>query len=375
MLDFAIPCLLGLEKLVGDEVKRLGLADVRVENGRVLCRGTEADFARLNVNLRCGARVLLVLGTFRATDFEALFQGAKAVAWEDWIGRDDEFPVTGYSIHSTLHSVPACQSIIKKAAAERLGAKYGLETLPETGKRRQIRFSLMKDEAMLCLDTSGEGLYKRGYRAVGVAAPLRETLAAAMVLLTRYRGLDPFCDPFCGSGTIAIEAALIAKNRAPGLNRSFAAQTWDALDKKIWLDAADEAMDKEYHGDYDIWGGDIDPAAIEIARRNAALAEVDDTVRFAVADAARFRRDGAYGRVVTNPPYGERLLERREAEELYRAFGRATAALPDTWRVAVLSSNTEFERCFGREADKRRKLYNGMLKCDLFLYGKKVSYS
>lgn len=375
MLDFAIPCLLGLEKLVGDEVKRLGLADVRVENGRVLCRGTEADLARLNVNLRCGARVLLVLGTFRAADFEALFQGAKAVAWEDWIGRDDEFPVTGYSIHSTLHSVPACQSIVKKAAAERLGAKYGLETLPETGKRRQIRFSLMKDEAMLCLDTSGEGLYKRGYRAVGVAAPLRETLAAAMVLLTRYRGLDPFCDPFCGSGTIAIEAALIAKNRAPGLNRSFAAQTWDALDKKIWLDAADEAMDKEYHGDYDIWGGDIDPAAIEIARRNAVLAEVDDTVRFAVADAARFRRDGAYGRLVTNPPYGERLLERREAEELYRAFGRATAALPDTWRVAVLSSNTEFERCFGREADKRRKLYNGMLKCDLFLYGKKVSYS
>lgn len=375
MLDFAIPCLLGLEKLVGDEVKRLGLADVRVENGRVLCRGAEADLARLNVNLRCGARVLLVLGAFRATDFEALFQGAKAVAWEDWIGRDDEFPVTGYSIHSTLHSVPACQSIVKKAAAERLGAKYGLETLPETGKRRQIRFSLMKDEAMLCLDTSGEGLYKRGYRAVGVAAPLRETLAAAMVLLTRYRGLDPFCDPFCGSGTIAIEAALIAKNRAPGLNRSFAAQTWDALDKRIWLDAADEAMDKEYHGDYDIWGGDIDPAAIEIARRNAALAEVDDTVRFAVADAARFRRDGAYGRVVTNPPYGERLLERREAEEIYRAFGRATAALPDTWRVAVLSSNTEFERCFGREADKRRKLYNGMLKCDLFLYGKKVSYS
>lgn len=375
MLDFAIPCLLGLEKLVGDEVKRLGLADVRVQNGRVLCRGAEADLARLNVNLRCGARVLLVLGTFRATDFEALFQGAKAVAWEDWIGRDDEFPVTGYSIHSTLHSVPACQSIVKKAAAERLGAKYGLETLPETGKRRQIRFSLMKDEAMLCLDTSGEGLYKRGYRAVGVAAPLRETLAAAMVLLTRYRGLDPFCDPFCGSGTIAIEAALIAKNRAPGLNRSFAAQTWDALDKRIWLDAADEAMDKEYHGDYDIWGGDIDPAAIEIARRNAALAEVDGTVRFAVADAARFRRDGAYGRVVTNPPYGERLLERREAEELYRAFGRATAALPDTWRVAVLSSNTEFERCFGREADKRRKLYNGMLKCDLFLYGKKVSYS
>ena len=372
MLDFAIPCLLGLEKLVGDEVKKLGLADVRVENGRILCRGAEADIARLNINLRCGARVLVVLNTFRATDFEALFQGVKAVAWEDWIGREDEFPVAGYSINSTLHSVPACQSIVKKAAAERLGARYGLQTLPETGKRRQIRFSIMKDEVMIGLDASGEGLYKRGYRAVGVAAPLRETLAAAMVLLTRYRGLDPLCDPFCGSGTIAIEAALIAKNRAPGLNRSFAAQSWACLDSSIWLDAAEEAMDREFHGAYEIWGGDADPAAVEIARRNAEIAGVDDTVRFEVADAARFHWEGPYGRVVTNPPYGERLLERGEAEALYRAFGKAMSKLPDTWRVAVLSSHTEFERCFGRSAGKKRKLYNGMIKCDLFLYGKKI---
>ncbi|MBE7003771.1 MAG: class I SAM-dependent RNA methyltransferase [Ruminococcaceae bacterium] len=371
MLDFAITCLLGLEKLVGDEVKKLGLNDVRVENGRVLCRGNEADVARLNLNLRCGARVLLVLSRFRATDFETLFQETKAVAWEDWIGRDDKFPVTGYSINSTLHSVPACQSIVNKAAAERLGAHYGLTTLPETGKRRQIRFSIMKDEVMLALDTSGEGLYKRGYRAVGVAAPLRETLAAAMVLLTRYRGQDPFCDPFCGSGTIAIEAALIAKNRAPGLNRSFDAQSWDCLDRRIWLDAAEEAMDREFHGSYEIWGGDVDPAAIEIARHNAALAEVDDTVSFEVADATRFHWGGLYGRVVTNPPYGERLMDQKEAEALYRAFGRAMDKLPDTWRIAVLSSHTEFERCFGRPADKKRKLYNGMLKCDLFLYEKK----
>ncbi len=372
MPDFAVPCLLGLEKLVGDDVKKLGLADVRVENGRVLCRGTEADIARLNVNLRCGARVLLVLATFRATDFETLFQGAKAVPWEEWIWREDEFPVTGYSISSTLHSVPACQGIVKKAACERLGAKYGLETLPETGRRRQIRFSIMKDEVTIGLDTSGEGLYKRGYRAVGVAAPLRETLAAAMVLLTRYRGRDPLCDPFCGSGTIAIEAALIAKNRAPGLNRSFAAQSWDCLDKRIWLDAADEAMDKEFHGANEIWGGDIDPEAVEIARHNAELAEVNDTVSFEVADATRFHWGGQYGRVVTNPPYGERLLEQREAAELYRAFGRAMDKLPDTWRVAVLSSHTEFERCFGHEAAKKRKLYNGMIKCDLFFYGSKV---
>ncbi|MBQ7714159.1 MAG: class I SAM-dependent RNA methyltransferase [Oscillospiraceae bacterium] len=370
MPDFVIPCLLGLEKLVGDEVKKLGLADVRVENGRVLCHGAAADIARLNVNLRCGARVLLVLGTFRATEFEALFQGVKGIAWEDWIGRDDAFPVAGYSINSTLHSVPACQSIVKKAVCDRLGGKYGLQTLPETGARKQIRFSIMKDEVTIGLDASGEGLYKRGYRAVGVQAPLRETLAAAMVLLTKYRGLDPLCDPFCGSGTIAIEAALIAKNRAPGLNRSFAAQSWTQLDRRIWLDAADEAMDKEFHGEYEIWGGDLDPAAVEIARHNAILAEVDDTVRFAVADATRFHWGGQYGRVVTNPPYGERLMERREAEALYRAFGRAMEKLPETWRVAVLSSHTEFERSFGRAAVKKRKLYNGMIKCDLFFYGK-----
>ena len=279
----------------------------------------------------------------------------------------------GYSINSTLHSVPACQSIVKKAVVERLGAAYGLEKLPETGKRYQIRFSIMKDEVMLCLDASGEGLYKRGYRAVGVAAPLKETLAAALVKLSHYNGRDPFCDPFCGSGTIAIEAALIARNRAPGLNRSFAAQHWAMVDKKIWLDAADEAMDNEFHDKtYEIWGGDIDPHAVEIARHNAELAEVDDTVRFEVDDATRFHWGGQYGRVVTNPPYGERLLEQKEAEELYRAFGRAIDKLPETWRVYVLSSHTEFERCFGRIADKKRKLYNGMLKCDLFMYGKRV---
>lgn len=372
MLTFAVPCLLGLESLVGNEIKKLGLSDVTVENGRILCKGTEADIARLNINLRCGARVIVVLGSFRATDFEALFQGTKAIAWENWIPRDGEFPVTGYSINSTLHSVPACQSIVKKAIVERLGQKYGLAQLPETGRRCQIRFSIMKDEVMIGLDSSGEGLYKRGYRAVGVAAPLRETLAAAMVQLAHYNGRDPLCDPFCGSGTIAIEAALIAKNRAPGLSRSFASQHWGMLDKKIWLDAADEAMDKEFNGRYEIWGGDIDPQAVEIARHNAELAEVDDIVKFEVDDATRFHWGGLYGRIVTNPPYGERLLEQKEAEELYRAFGKAMDKLPDTWRIYVLSSHTEFERCFGRIADKKRKLYNGMLKCDLFMYGKKL---
>ena len=365
-----VPCLLGLESLVAEEMRRMGMEEVRAENGRVHCRGTMADIARLNIGLRCGARVLMELGSFPAPDFEALFQGTAALPWEDFIPRDGEFPVKGYSLNSTLHSVPACQAIVKKASAQRLGKAYGLETLPETGSRYQIQFSIVKDTATLYLDTSGDGLYKRGYRAKNMGAPLRETLAAALVLLSRYRGKDPFCDPFCGSGTIPIEAALIAKNRAPGLDRRFAAQRWKNMDSRLWMDAADEAQDKEFHGTYDIWGGDIDPAAVELAGHNAALAGVEDCVRFEVADAAAFHRSSEYGQLVTNPPYGERLLEKSEAEEVYRRFGAAVRTLPPKWRVLVLSSHTEFERCFGRPADKKRKLYNGMLKCDLFQYGK-----
>ncbi len=370
MARYMIPCLLGLEKLVGDEVKRLGLTGVQVENGRIFCDGTDADCARLNINLRCGARVLLVLGEFPARSFEELFQGVKAIAWEDYIPKDGAFPVKGYSITSQLHSAPACQSIVKKAMVERLKGRYGLEQFPESGAKYQVRFSLFKDQAVIGLDGSGEGLYKRGYRAVGVEAPLRETLAAAMVLLSRYRGRDPFCDPFCGSGTIPIEAALIAKNRAPGLERSFDAQKWAFLPQNAWLDAAEEAMDKEFHGKYDIWGGDIDPRAVDIARSNAVKAGVEDCVRFEVADMKNFRRNSPYGQLVTNPPYGERLMDRAEAEALYRELGRVWQRLPDGWRTLVLSSHTEFERTFGRPADKKRKLYNGMLKCDLFMYGK-----
>ena len=367
-LTFAVPTLFGLEGLCADEMRRLNLPQVRAENGRVLCSGTWADLPRLNLNLRTGERVLIVLGTFPAGDFEALFQGTRALPWERFIPKGGQFPVKGHCLNSALHSVPSCQAIVKKAVAARLGAKYGLNTLPETGALYQIQCAIMKDTATLMLDTSGSGLYKRGYRAHGVDAPLRETLAAAMVILSRYRGRDPLCDPFCGSGTIPIEAALIAKNRAPGLNRTFSAQKWACVDKKLWLEAADEAMDKEFYGDYEIWGGDLDPQAVELARHNAQLAEVDDLVRFEQADARTFHWGGLYGRVVTNPPYGERIMERREAEDLYRAFGKAWAKFPDRWQLFLLSSHTEFERTFGRPADKKRKLYNGMLKCDLFMY-------
>ena len=343
MPDFAVPCLFGLEGLVGDELRRLGLEDVRAETGRVLCRGTLGDIPRLNLNLRCGERVLLLLGQFPARSFEALFQAVRDVAWEDFIPRDGQFPVKGHALSSQLHSVPDCQKIVKKAAAERLGRVYGLERLPETGEKYQIQFAILHDQCSLYLDTTGPGLHKRGYRAVGVAAPLRETLAAAMVTLSRYRGRDPFRDPFCGSGTIAIEAALIAKNRAPGLDR---------------------------YGAYDIWGGDIDPRAVSIAQSNAVKAGVEDVVRFERADMRTLRCQGEYGQIVTNPPYGERLGEKEEAEALYRAFGQVYRNVPPKWRVLVLTSHPEFERFFGRRADKKRKVYNGMLKCELYQFSR-----
>ena len=366
--QFAVPTLFGLEALAADELRRLGLKDVRAENGRVFCQGGLSDMARMNLGLRTGERILLVLGSFPAPTFDALFEGVRTLPWERFIPREGQFPVKGFSLDSALHSIPDCQAIIKKAVATRLGSKYGLATLPETGPLYQIQFAIRKDEAVLMLDTSGPGLYKRGYRAHGVEAPLRETLAAALVLLSRYRGRAPFCDPFCGSGTIAIEAALIAKNRAPGLNRSFSAQKWACVPASHWLEAADEAMDGEYSGDYDIWGGDIDPRAVDLARANAVKADVEDLCRFQVADALSFCRTASRGRVVTNPPYGERLMEKREAEALYAGFGRVWRDMPPGWSLALLSSHTEFERAFGLQAAKKRKLYNGMIKCDLFLY-------
>ena len=367
-LQFTIPTLFGLEGVCADEVRRLNLPQVKAENGRVLCTGSAADLPRLNLNIRTGERVLLTLGTFPARDFDALFEGTRALPWERFIPKNGQFPVKGHCLNSALHAVPACQSIVKKAIAARLGSKYGLQTLPETGALHQVQFAIMGDMATLMLDTSGPGLHKRGYRAQGVAAPLRETLAAGLVLLSRYKGRDPLCDPFCGSGTIPIEAALIARNRAPGLSRSFSAQRWSWLDKQLWLDAAGEAMDKEFDGSYEIWGGDIDRSAVDLARHNAELAEVDDIVRFDVDDATRFHWGGLHGRVVTNHPYGERVMERKEAEELYRSFGKAWDKLPEGWKLYLLSSHTEFERTFGKKADKKRKLYNGMLKCDLFMY-------
>ena len=364
---FCVPCLFGLEGLCSDELRRLGMDGVSAKNGQVLFRGEESDIARANINLRTGERVLLVAGETDAFSFDQLFEGVRAMPWEEFIPQDGQFPVKGHSLGSKLASVPDCQKIVKKAVAERLKAKYGIEWLPETGAKYQIQFSIMNDTATAYIDTSGAGLHKRGYRPVGNAAPLRETLAAAIVKLSRYRGREPVCDPFCGSGTIAIEAALAALNRAPGLNRAFAAQKWDLPGKTAWEDAAGEARSKEFSGNYYIWGGDVDPRCIEIAKENARRAGVYEYVRFEVADAREFRRDAAGGIITTNPPYGERVMQRSEAEGLYKSFGDAARKL-ENWNMYILSSHTEFERAFGRTAMKKRKLYNGMIKCDLYMY-------
>ena len=366
-LEMCVPTLFGLEGLAADELRRLNMDNVRSENGRVLFSGGGKDIARANINLRTGERVLLVVGNTEAGTFDQLFEGVKAMPWENYIPVLGAFPVKGHSINSALHSIPDCQKIIKKAIAQRLGEKYNVAWLKETGEKYQVQFAIMNDTASLYIDTSGAGLHKRGYRPVGNTAPLRETLAAAMVKLSRYRGRELVCDPFCGSGTIPIEAAMAAINRAPGLNRGYSAQKWPWLGKKLWLEARDEAIAMEFKGDYRIWGGDIDPKCVEISRANAKRAGVENYIEFEKAEAAEFCRPETGGRIITNPPYGERVMERSEAEAIYAKFGRAVKKL-DGWKMYILSSHTEFERTFGRKAVKKRKLYNGMIKCDLYMY-------
>ncbi len=366
-LKFCAPCHFGLEGPVADELRRLDMPNVHAENGRVHFEGTEAELAKACIWLRCAERVLVEAGSFTAETFDELFEGVKALPLEDYIPKNGAFPVKGYSIDSKPFSVSDCQSIIKKAMATRLSQKYGISWFPEDGETIQVQFSIMDDVCTIYLDATGDGLHKRGYRPAHVAAPLSETLAAAMVILSRYRGRDDFCDPFCGSGTLPIEAALIAKNRAPGLYRRFAAEEWSCLDKSVWKKAREEAPSREYNGDYRIFASDIDPEAVQISRENAKLAGVDGFIEFSQADATKFDKKTERGVIVTNPPYGERLMEKRQAETLYTEFGKAYFTL-ENWKLYLLSSHTEFERSFGRLADKKRKLYNGMIKCDLYMY-------
>ena len=365
--EFAIPTLFGLEGICGDELRRLSMENVRVENGRVLFSGDETALARANMNIRTGERVLLVLADFEAKTFEQLFQGVYQAALENYIPQNGQFPVKGHCLNSQLMSVPDCQAIIKKAASKRLGQAYGINWLPEDGEKYQLQFALMNDRCTLYLDTSGVGLHKRGYRAIGNDAPLRETLAAAMVMLTKYRGRDFVWDPFCGSGTIPIEAALIAKNRAPGLRRRFAAEKFAWMEEKIWQDARGEAMDKEYKGEYHILGSDNDPKCVSLSISNAKKAGVLDVITFKDGDATKLDLPAQEGVIICNPPYGQRMGEQKDAQRLYAAMGRHWK-FADNWKKFIITSEPEFEHYYGKRADKKRKLYNGMIKCDYYMY-------
>ena len=366
-MAFCVPCLFGLEGLAGDELKRMGLENVRVENGRVLFSGDELALAKANLGLRTGERVLIQWADFPAKTFEELFRGVYRASLEDFIPRDGAFPVKGHCLNSQLMSVPDCQAIIKKAASKHLGEKYGVSWLPETGAKYQLQFSLMNDRAQLFLDTSGPGLHKRGYRANGNDAPLRETLAAAMVTLTHYRGREFLWDGFCGSGTIPIEAALIARNQAPGMYRRFSAEAFSWVDPKIWGEVRTEFRDKEFKGSYRILGSDNDPKCISLSMANARKAGVDKLITFQDGDATKMSLPTDSGILICNPPYGQRMLEQQSAQRLYAALGRHLK-YADGWKKYIITSEPEFEHYFGKRSDKKRKLYNGMIKCDYYMY-------
>ncbi|NLC72961.1 MAG: class I SAM-dependent RNA methyltransferase [Ruminococcaceae bacterium] len=364
---FVAPCLFGLEGPLGNELRHMDMKDVTVENGRVGFTTDLNGLARANIKTRFAERVLLEIGRFKAKSFDDLFEGVKRLPLSDYIPKNGQFPVKGFTLNSELHSVPDCQKIIKKAAAENLKSAYKMSWCPDDGEMYQIQFYIMKDEAVICLDTSGTGLHKRGYRKEQVEAPLRETLAAAMVDIAGYRGRGDFADPFCGSGTIAIEAALAAKNRAPGLYRNFSAEKWAFIDESVWEDERQAAKAREYSGEYRIFASDIDESAVQISKENAKRAGVLDIISFSVADAKEFSLVSDRGTIVTNPPYGERMLEIKEAEALIAAFG-ARMKNAENWSTYLLSPNPEFERIYGAKASKTRKLYNGNIKCMLYMY-------
>ena len=369
-LNMIAPCLFGTESVAADEFKRMGFEDIKSENGRVLLSGNFNMLARANINSRFAERIYINMGQFNATSFTELFDGVKALPWENFIGKDDAFPVNGWSIDSKLYSIPDCQSIVKKAIVDRLSSKYGIKWFEETGPEYKVRFSIHKDNVTMMIDTSGDGLHKRGYRRNSNDAPLKETLAASMCDLARIYPDTKLYDPFCGSGTILIEAALMATKTAPGLRRFFAAERFSCIPKECWQQERMRAQDLILHNiDFMAQGYDIDPKSIELTLSNAKKAGVEKYVKASIANVADFKTEEERCLVITNPPYGERLLDVREAEKLYGIMGERFLQ-ENGKKYFVISPHDEFERFFGREADKRRKLYNGMIKCQLFMYFK-----
>ena len=358
----------GIEALVGKELRNLGY-EVQVENGKAFFEGDDCDIARTNIWLRTADRIKIIMGQFTAKTFDSLFEQTKAIPWEKILPVDAEFPVSGKSVKSTLHSVPNCQSIVKKAIVNRLSEAYHRRThLPESGALYPIEVAILKDVVTLTIDTSGTSLFKRGYRTEKGGAPLKENMAAALVMLTSWYPDKPFYDPTCGSGTIPIEAALIGKNIAPGLNRSFAAEKWTFFTPGVFDKVREEAR-KEIRTDIqlDILGADIDGSMIEIAKQNAIKAGVADQIEFKQMQLKDFRTKKENGIIVANPPYGDRLLSEEQAQAIYKQMGETYAPLT-TWSKYILTSDLTFEDHYGQKATKKRKLYNGAIRTDYFQF-------
>ena len=366
-------CAAGIESIVGNELKHLGYK-VNVENGRVRFDGDVADIAKTNLWLRTADRIKIVVGEFTAKTFEELFQGVESLNWEDFLPLDAEFPVAGKSQKSTLHNVPSVQAITKKAIVTKMSTVYHRRTkLPETGALYPIEVAINKDKFLITLDTTGSSLFKRGYRVNKGGAPLKENMAAALVLLARWYPEMPFVDPVCGSGTIPIEAALIGCNIAPGLKRNFAFENWDWVDKDIVKQAREQAQAAiKKDVDLDISGYDIDGSMIEIAKENAVQAGVQDIVNFKQMAVKDFKTDKINGVIVANPPYGERLSDKEHVHQLYQQMGKLYQPLT-SWSKYILTSDLQFEQFYGTKATKRIKLYNVSLRTDFFQYwGKKI---
>jgi putative N6-adenine-specific DNA methylase len=362
-----IPCLFGLEALVAKELKWLGYDTLKTEDGKVSFLGDFEAVCRANLWLRCGERVLIEVAEFDAFSFDELFEQTKSIKWSDWLPKSAAFPVKGFCLKSQLASMRDCQAIIKKAIADSMSSSYSVDWLPETGALYQIQFSVMKDRVTLMIDTSGDGLHKRGYRRISNAAPLKETIAAAMVMLSFWKFEYPLCDPFCGSGTIPIEAAMFKKNIAPGLSRNFSAENFEQISADTWRCSRDEAHGKVRNTPLNIIASDIDRDVIPVAIQNAKIAGVGDSIAFSHADATKFISSEKYGSIICNPPYGERLSDKLSCEELYMNIGKNFSQLPD-WSYYILASSEDFEKHFGKKADKRRKIYNGMIKCNIYQY-------
>lgn len=357
----------GLEGIVAQELKNLGYEDIVIDNARVMFNGDERDIAKCNLWLRTADRIIIKMGEFKAQTFEELFQGTLSINWGDFIPSNGKMHVVGKSVKSKLFSVSDCQAIVKKAVVESMKKKYNIQWFSEDGPIYKIEVSILKDIATLTIDTSGPGLHKRGYREMAGEAPLKETLAAAMVLISRWEPKRILADTFCGSGTIPIEAALIGKNIAPGLNRSFISEDWPQISKSIWKDVREEARFLINDNEFRILASDIDGRVLKTARDNAKKAGVDEYIAFQKLSFEEFSSKKKYGCIISNPPYGERIGEIKQVERMYVKLGEVLKKL-DTWSFFILTSHPEFQKLFGKRADKNRKLYNGMIQCYFYQY-------